>query len=439
MNYNNIKLMAIRQIGNLLNIKSADLMALAEKHGINEKRQRKINVFGLIFVSLTNLFNGLIGHKDRKLAYAQEYNIEAEPNTFSDRLSEIPPAFFYELLHMMIPKINKIGSPVKRKRLRSLITKIMIEDASVFQCNEKLIDKLGKTTGRGKNPAIKLFLAIDALNGKTIKAKVKSANKHDSNHVTNSGPKSCDIRDMAWCSYRYFLSLFEEGKFYISRVKANLNPLIVDSNHDELKDRRFKDVDWEAYTGTIELGVIALNSKGEPLETASGDIFTMKMCSEVVNGERYWYLYHLPTCEANLTFEDIHQLYRVRWRIEEIFKEIKSYLGSGCLRPFSNLNCVMNILLMGVIVWLVLKNNIVKIASAHGLSPYGYKIDRIMKSIAGHYLIDLLRSIWEQGPLHPVVLREKTSSWAKLLYSKRSAESERHEGVDLALTNLLGA
>lgn len=431
-----IKELAENQLSKLLDISKTELLQLLSEHDLNEKRLSSITNCGLIFSIIQNLFEGKCSHKDTQWDYYERFGKLVTTNTFSDRLSQIPPDFLIDLIQKMQMDTEIFGSHPQSKQIKTFLSKVYVEDSSIFQANARLTEKIGKSTGKGENTALKLFLGLEVLNGEEVQVSVQKGGLHDSNHVFPATSQSLDLRDMAWCSYQDFFKRCQNGKYFISRLKENLNPRIVDCNQPELIDLKLKEVDWEKYNEDIKLEVLPLDRETkEPYFIEPEVPFTLHIVSSVKGNERYFYVYHLPT-ECEYTFETIHELYRLRWFIEEVFKEIKAILGTKQLRRYTCLTNVVNLLLLAVITWMILKKTCVKIVKAHNLNPDGLRLNEIIKSRALKALLDIIWNCFICSTIPIRKLKSKTKAWILLVYSKRRQKSEKKKSLNRAVTNL---
>jgi len=438
MNDKNVIEYALKRLAKFLNLQESTIMNLAKKHGIIEKRKRSILCFPFLFTLFHTMFSGSLRHKDRAQVYYKMFDTKVSDNSISDRLSQIPPAFFQDILKLIEPRLKHLGNSSNRKSLNKIINYIMIEDASVFQVNKRLIGKLGKSAGRGKNVSMKLFLSLDIYNGDKVNAVVKSGKGHDSKHVSKMEGKGLELRDRAWFKINYFINLFKQGKYFISRIKDNFDPFIINSSESGMQGKYLQDIDWNNFEGEVHLKVVKSDSKGKFYETKPGNLFELDMFGKSHEGQWYWYIAYLPAIEA-LNFETIHQLYRLRWRVEELFREIKSLLGSNALKNLSHPNCIENQIYIAVITWIALRGMCNKIAKANRLSEHGFRLDRIMVGAYKESLLEYITFILVNENVTYAKIKRLTEHWARKIYSKLSALSKRHCQLGMAIANLQDA
>ena len=431
--------MAFNQLTKLLKIEENVIQDLAEKHCIIEERQRKIFCFPFLFVCFTLIMQGFFKHNDKKHLYKKLFGIDASTNAFSDRLSQIPPAFFRDLLKVVSPQLKMIGSLSKRKKLEGYLRQILIEDGSTFSLNKKLRSVFGKGAGRGENSSLKLYMSYNVVGDGRLKAIIRKGNHSDGSRATQPKKESLELRDRAWFSMPLFLKWREQKRHFISRIKDNFDPKImkVDIGLPEWEGKQLKQIMWEDYHGEVSLIIKPNPVKGKVLEE-NGKPFTLNLRGKDVHGKWFWYIVDIPDSDK-LTFHDIHQFYRFRWNIEESFKEIKSSLGSNDLNGLSHENCVLNQLYMALIAWLVVKGFVSLIAISNRKSIDGFRLDFILKSSAKEEFFQLLFD-YITGIIDSIAdLKRKSTDLVKIWYSQARANSQKKRMAGRALARLTSA
>lgn len=435
MTQDNIK-MALNQLANLLHIKPQTIQELADKHGIIEKRQRKIFCFPFLYVCIMLMLKGFFRHKDRKHFYRKLFGIIVSTNAFSDRLSEIPPAFFRDLIKEITPQLNQIGSPKQREQLKTYLRHILIEDGTTYSVNKRLLSVFGKGVGRGENSSLKLYMAYNVAGESRFKAIIRKGNHADKSRATQPVSASLELRDRGWFSMALFKKWREQGRYFISRIKENFDPVIVDVQQGDINwvGKHLRDIDWEQYRGEVTLLIQPNKVKGKILKIKDKP-FTLLLKGKFTRQKWFWYLVDMPKAEK-LSFDDVHQLYRVRWSIEENFREMKACLGSNDLNGLTNENCVVNQVYLVLIGWLAIKSFVKLVAEVNRKSYDGFRIDNILKGSASEEFFQLLLSYIQNGIISKAELKRKSSGLIEFWYSHARAHSQKKRLTGKAIGRL---
>ena len=137
--------------------------------------------------------------------------------------------------------------------------------------------------------------------------------------------------DLGYYSHRLFAKVSENGGFFLSRLKANADPVFVRS----LKVHRGRAVDLEGKSlseilprlergvldAEVEIGFQRRTYRGK----ARGDTFTGRLVGVWDAEHSEYHLYVTNVGPEALTAEESAELYSLRWQIELTFKELKSY------------------------------------------------------------------------------------------------------------------
>ena len=136
-----------------------------------------------------------------------------------------------------------------------------------------------------------------------------------------------------------------------------------------------------------------------------------------------WYLYNLPN-ESELSFDDVHALYRARWQIEELFRELKQAFGGDHLRLRHQVSIINHVLMM-IIAYLFCKGYLKKISSANRKSLNGFVLDTIMKGSLRILFIELILEQIDNPNITNKMLIEKSEIFCEQAYSAKRARSYR--------------
>lgn len=186
---------------------------------------------------------------------------------------------------------------------------------------------------RGKS-AVKLHAGVSLRTGALIEPKWTSATTADGRAVDLG--EACDevlvLLDRGYSSHDLFGSIEDRGGWYLTRLKANVNPELraVHRGRDSTvpgdmvaHGTRPDDAlgaGWLKLDGIIDVDV-ALRRKGQGALPAR--IVGVPRQASTSESEVWWYLTTLP--RDTHSAEVVAQLYVLRWQIELLWKQFKSY------------------------------------------------------------------------------------------------------------------
>ena len=165
------------------------------------------------------------------------------------------------------------------------------------------------------------------------------------------------------------------------------------------------------------------------------NLLPLELRGKKLNQEWYWYIVDMLKSES-FSFNDIHQLYRLRWNIEESFKEIKTFLGSHDLNGLSHPNCVQNQIYIALITWISLKGFTKRVAKANRKSENAFCLSTILKGKSGIVFINILFS-YISGDIPTMAdLKRHTKDYVESWYSKRRANSSKRKMAGKAIARM---
>ncbi len=428
MDQNLIKI-TLNQLANLLFLPVEDLENVISKYNLREKRKRNFFWIPFLLVCFRCLLNGKTRHKDRSSLYKRLFNISLSKNAFSDRLSQLPSAFCMELIKLIQPRLNQIGSTNKRKKAKELVFKILAEDASVFHLDNRLLDIFKAIPGCG-SAGLKLYANVNIVGENHFGCHIKHARFSDMKHKSQKpknkrNEKTIEVRDRGWYKWKHFVKWVNEDRYFISRTKKDLNGLIVEvyKGNQDWYWQKYKDLDLEGYE-EVDLLLKPYRSNNGVFRLEGGKVFTIRLKGKKrKDGNWYWYLCHLPNV-SKLSFDDVHALYRARWQIEELFRELKQAFGGGRLRLRHPVSIINHVLMM-IIAYLFCKCCLKKISHVYRRSLSGFVLDTIMQGTLRVLFIEIILKIVNHPDMSNKNLIEVSKAFCEQAYSPKRARSYR--------------
>ncbi|MFH1822338.1 MAG: IS4 family transposase [Patescibacteria group bacterium] len=420
----NIKNVTINQLANMLFIPQELIQSLMVKHNLVEKRKRIFFFADFLFACFWCLFHGVTRHQDRKSFMKRLFNVVLSNNAMSDRLSAIPSAFFSDLLKIIQPQINQIPSKKKREQVKLMVRNILIEDASIFKIDNRL-ESIFKNIPGCKSAGLKLYLSYNIFDDNNLSASIKHARFSDMKKTGKKTKQTIEIRDRGWFSWQNLCNYQNDGKYYISRIQRQVNPLItkVYKGDPAFIKQKFQSLNLDGYS-EVDFEIKPFrDSSGSIYRLADDTVFTLRMKGKKQDDGWYWYVMYLPNVD-DLSFSDVHALYRVRWQIEEMFREIKQAFGGDRLR-LRNENSVINHIYMMLISYLVCKCFLRVIADVNHKSPSGFMLDTCMKGSLRHEFLSIVFHLIKNPLITKQQLHNISKYFCECTYSPHRANSSR--------------
>lgn len=382
----------------LLGVSQSQLTCLAQHYGVINQRDNIVIWWQYLWVSLQAVLYGESRHRDRQQLFRSTFGRTATTNTFSDWLTRFPPEFFITLIEMVSDQIDR-GTRAVSRESAGILKKLRLEDSSFFPANRRLRHIVGCMPGRPMAAGLKLFVGLNVAGDFGFRVRVKEARVADARYVSRETKDSAQIRDRGWFSMPLFCRWVEQGRWFISRIQRSFNPLIVGVRvgNQDWDGKRLHDIDLSS-EDAVDL-IVRPRQRGTALKLKNGERLKLRLVGERVQDRRRkrrtdkwrWYLVHLPDTNR-FTFQDIASLYRARWRIEEVFREIKSGFRVQVQRLRNERNAMNQIYLL-VLTWMLSHRVLRLISHQRRRSSDGFRLDNVLKGPGRQLMIQLLNGL----------------------------------------------
>lgn len=164
--------------------------------------------------------------------------------------------------------------------------------------------------------------------------------------------------DLGFYKFQLFGRIEKHGGFFVSRMKTNGNPTFLRS----LKVHRGRAIDiagktWQDIKGRLDRDVLDAEvevtfSRRKYRDKRSSDSMVLRLVAvwDTENDEYHVYLTNIP--HDVLSAEDVAALYRVRWEVELVFKELKSRYAIDKVNT-TNPNIVMGLIWTAILTLII--------------------------------------------------------------------------------------
>lgn len=288
---------------------------------------------------------------------------------------------FADFMKIILGKIcGRMSEPLKPlENLLKMFIDVILIDSTFLRVDDRLevpYQSIGRNRGKGKMKAevkVQVTMSATANAPKLIRL---SAGKEHEKHGVRIGEwvkGMLILADRGFFSLKYFFDIHRHGGFFISRLTWSFNPYIVGDNTLGIPfpvlyfGSRLKEIvsNMERIRKTDVMDLeVALGNRRPTSEIMLG--FMRIVCVWNAKNNRFnCYLTNIPT--DMMKAEDVARSYAVRWEIEMVFKELKSYyrLDQFCTKKQE---CVESLIYAAFLTFILSRHILNTIREGHGLT-----------------------------------------------------------------------
>lgn len=325
----------LAQIDNLAHNFPADLIANLAKQTRFCLREKKVKA-PLFF---WNLILGFGASMQKTLASLRKrYCIitaeELAPSSFFDRFTPSLICFLDAVLQHLLSTMVRSELP---RKILTQFKDVLIIDSTIV----RLLDSLAAFfPGTGMPAGVKinavLSVATDNLHrmaiyaGKHAEIKALKLGKWVKDHLL--------LFDMGYFKYRAFERIMEAGGHFITRLHENADPKIVSvnlscrGNSIGLVGKRLRDCLPSLKRGILDVMVEVTSTRRSYGGKRSKASLILRVVGVMNEETGEYHLYLTDLLPEAFTAEQIAKLYRGRWCVELLFKELKSRYALDVIR-----------------------------------------------------------------------------------------------------------
>lgn len=306
------------------------LRRLTRKTGLVERR-RKLDAAALFWA----LTLGFAVGEDRSIeAFRQSYlqfvggEISLTYASFHGWFAASLTAFLREVLDQALEDLSYSNDCLDGRFAR--FQDVLIPDTTVVTLYQSLIDAY---PGHGESHAgAKLHVVESVSTGLPTQFTITDARTHESTQLSTGQWLSGALLlyDQGFFDYRTMDLIDVNNGWFVTRLKPNANPLVVEELRDwrgnaiSLTGEKLHDVLSDLHRDVIDVRAEISFRRRSYNGSRSGATRTFRVVGVWnADAEKYHlYVTNLPV--ADYSAADIAQLYRARWEVELLFKELKS-------------------------------------------------------------------------------------------------------------------
>ena len=252
---------------------------------------------------------------------ASAAGVEVARSAVTQRFGPGSAAMLEQLFNLAMQRLPTPAHPQQLKKLE-VFDHVLADDGTVLALSP-LLKKLFPATRTNSVPSAgKLHATADVVHRQILDV-VLTGERHSELEVARDRgvvANTLYIRDLGYVSYDHYLEICLAGAEFLSRLKENANPTVVEVLHGVKAPKwsvgqKLKDL--ELVKSSKSFAVLAeLETSGDPLLVYVIGLYNRE------TGKYHRYVTSLPP--DLFTPEELATLYSLRWVIELLFKLVKS-------------------------------------------------------------------------------------------------------------------
>jgi IS4 transposase len=234
------------------------------------------------------------------------------------------------LRRLLQDSLAKFAVPQLPGPLGEMFKDVMIFDNTLVRLGKSLIDVFPKS-GTEAAAKITVVMSVACQSARSIAIHAGNVAEIKTVRIGNWVKDHLLIFDLGFFKYAFFCKIIEYGGHLISRLRDDANPFIVAVNKlhrgraIDLVGKKLSDIRDALKREEIDAIVqVSFRRRGYAGASGRADTMTLRLVGikDDLTDEYHFYLTDLPP--ESLTPVQIANLYRGRWFIEMLFKELKS-------------------------------------------------------------------------------------------------------------------
>lgn len=319
------------------------------------KRERKVNPIALFWVLVLSFGVGMQRTlASLKRSYEREGDVALSDSSWYDRFS---PELVRFLKTCVIHGIEQLAAAEHRCLSEKLkrFQDVLIQDSTIIRLHKMLAKRWPAARSRQVAAGVKISVLVSAVANSMKSVSLVAERTHDMKTI-RIGPWVKDrilLIDLGFYKHHLFTRIAENGGFFVSRLKGTADPTIVAvqsicrGNSIDVVGQRISAVlprlHRQVLDAEVEVPVKRRGYNGKHRKDTMR--FRMVAVFNKEDGVYHLYLTNIP--RALLTPDDIASLYRARWEVELIFKELKSRYALDMIRT-------TNAMVVAALIWVAI-------------------------------------------------------------------------------------
>lgn len=328
------------------------------------KRSRKVDPVVFLWSLILGFGVGLQRTlADLRRVYESQAGHKIVPSAYYDRFTPELVQFLKRCVEKGIDNLVLEPNLKMGKKLQEIRDLVAI-DSTMVRLHELLAKKWPGPRTNHSPASVKINTIVSVFGETKTKVRVVEGKRAESK-LLSIGKWVKDrllLFDLGYFGFKNFREIVENGGFFISRLKSNSNPIVLRSLKQhrgrsiKVDGLRFSEIKAKLKRGICDFEVWATTSQSKNIKTLEKSALLLRVVGiwDKESNEYHFYITNLPV--EKFTAEDIAALYRVRWTIEMLFKELKSCYKLECIS--SGKECIVEALLYTALLTLIVSRKI---------------------------------------------------------------------------------
>jgi len=301
---------------------------------------------------------------------------------------------------ILAKKLREDASPILFNN--SLFKRVLIQDSTIIKLPKRLYPFFsGVSNGVGKTTNARVQYAFDIFNEEVKYFSIDSYSKNDLSQSQKLDIKNGDLvlRDRGYLSYAEIARLKSKGADFIYRYKFNIKCLNIETNKplDILKLlKKHHKLDITVRLQDKNGPIVRIVSESINQEVANNRRAKLKKESSNKRPTKEnlemqsWSIYITSIPKEKMSYQNIFNIYKLRWRVEILFKAMKSSLNLDRIHNVSKIQ--LQIIIYAKIIFFVLTLQFIYLPASYKLKKQLNKELSLLKLIA-YITADKMRAI----------------------------------------------
>jgi putative transposase len=296
------------------------------------KRERKIDpviIFWVLAIGYGTFLQRTLAGLKRN--YETASNRILSDSSWYYRFTPELVAFLRECVARGLEYLAQEPSRTLSERL-SPFKDVLIQDSTIVRLHDKLAKIWPATRSRKVAAGVKVSVLTSAIACGPISLALFAENTNELKTL-KIGPWIKDrilLIDLGFYKYQMFTRIKENGGYFVSRLKSNANPLIIEANRSyrgrsiDVQGKHLQDILEDLKRQVLDADVeVAFNRRAyRGKEKKDNERFRLVAVYNEDEDKYHLYITNLP--HDLLEPQEVARLYGARWEIEILFKELKS-------------------------------------------------------------------------------------------------------------------
>jgi putative transposase len=209
---------------------------------------------------------------------------------------------------------------------------VLIQDSTIVRLHEKVAKIWPATRSRKVAAGVKVAILTSAIASGPKSVALFAENTNDLKTL-KIGPWIRDrilLIDLGFYKYQIFTRIKENGGYFVSRLKSNANPLIIETNRTyrgrsiDVRGKHLQDVLKDLKRQVLDVEVEVTFNRRAYRGKEKKDSEQFRLVAVYNEDEDKYHLYITNLSPDLLEPEEVARLYGARWEVEILFKELKS-------------------------------------------------------------------------------------------------------------------